>query len=315
MIPANLEYASSPLMKHKGKRAAALATLALMAFGCMQPEGPDTSTVKGGEPVFEDDARRAGTSSSTNWPAELGSEWVEVLWHCDSTLWLEFKVLEGSSLSRRQTGRVSLYAATSIPALDSLHGFELRFKDTSTVVIPLGLIDSLKKEGRDTVRFNILLQTDHGEQCLLYDFSYQVRSRIYLGTGFSETSERTHALKKPEYFFRGGFEKTPMLPAPSGKGNSEICFYIPGTPYFWQASTSSDLVLMGPIPDGLFPLRLLRATPLGEGKAGTEVEVFEVLSQPDSGAVKTFRYDFHYGELVRRWVSSSIVTLRTGPTQ
>jgi hypothetical protein len=89
-------------------------------------------------------------------------------------------------------------------------------------------------------------------------------------------------------FFAGNLKVDTTVITPS-TGNSEFCFYIPGTPVFEPVQADSHFNI-GPLPFGEYPLRLLRLTRFAGNPGETLVEVWEApIDKVDSGFTLTPR--------------------------
>ncbi len=248
-----------------------LAFSILVLFGCLKPDttGPGQSA---GDNKIEDKTHLAGATSSTNWPQEdAGGLHLGVQGRTDSNLTLYFRELFAP---RTLTGKVSVFLGGTIPALDTIPVRRLTFSDQDSVIIPASLFLSLGAMDKDTLLLSIRVELDTA-QCLLLGFTYSRKDKIFMGSPFSLVSGVSYPLLNPKYSMKGKVDSLSLNSSFPVSINTEWCFYIPGTPYFWKAGIDSILEI-GPLPFGEYPIRLLRLMH-PDGKASKEqVEIFEM---------------------------------------
>jgi hypothetical protein len=272
---------------------------AIMTFamtGCLKtdPTGsqPDTQ-----EPALEDNDLRAGSSSSTNWPTKSGdpdsSDQITVNVSVDSTMKIFFtypltvSIELGSSTLNQQpppakvAGEMSFSKFGVIPVFSAPQSISEKFGETDTIRVSPALLDSLVEKNRDTLYFNIQISSDT-LHAWLFGLGYIKSSKRFFRTITAATPVNSTALKPTGKFFEGRFDSADGLFQPYPTGTTKVYFYVPGTDFFWKARPDSGVY--GPIPDGVYPLRLLRVTSGGASSGDTEVDVFEVnsISRPDS---------------------------------
>lgn len=259
-------------------RRLTLGALSLFALSaCLQTEPAGPGTDLDAEKLPEDNGRRAGASSSTNWPNEFVINRNKAVWSFDSVLRIEFFDIPDRAPARdssvKRSGTLYLYPANAIPALDSIKSVSWTIEEASAVDIPISRILTAATPGSDTVRFNVRLDLAplHG---WFQGFQYEKSTGKLIETPFSPLPEKTFFLKFDWFYFQGSVPQvTSLLPAPAGN-NPEISFYIPGTPNFCKAQADSFKV--GPLPKGEYPLRIVRTSGLAGSTVGTLVEIWEL---------------------------------------
>lgn len=290
-----------------GGIAISLYAAALCVTACLQTDpGQDPiENVKVSPP--EDNGRRAGATSTTNWPPEIvGGKVHQLQWKVDSVLKLSFidmsDSLGGPNLSVERGGFLRLYLGSSIPSMDTAASIEFEFPSTKELQVPFQWIDSLTLGREDTASFNLRLDSDT-LQGWIYGFHYSRIKRLIVQTVSSPFPANTTQLTTPKHFFHGSVEQVAsMLPIPAGN-NSKLSFYIPGTPNFYTAQ--SDSFMVGPFSKGRYPLRVIRTSDGGGIPQGTLVEAWELLVTV-VGSKSTFKL----GEQVLAHQSQAKVTLR-----
>jgi hypothetical protein len=282
----------------------AIPVFALSACLQTDPSGPGNGNDIE-EPV-EDNGRRAGATSSTNWPTEFGNQRFKAIWSFDTVLKIEFFNLSYGfppvESHAEWNGTIHLYPAKVIPALDSVPSIEWNFEHTHRLEIPLEKINRLAAGKADTVAFNVRLDMDSIE-AWFFDFKIQVSTGKIVETPVSPLPEKLSYLKQPRYFFQGSNTGvTSLLPEPIGK-NAQISYYIPGTPEFCKAQT--DSFHLGPLSNRDYPLRLVRISDPMDGQGGTLVEIWELrITGPAGSSI------FSLGEQVLTLRTKGKLTLR-----
>lgn len=237
--------------------------LPLTVLGCMAVDPRPTSS-----PGIEDVERSAGASSATNFPPPHAGTDFHIKWEKGSELNLFFRQ---NGWSAKVTGNLTFYQFGGIPALTRPNSWKLEIRDTDTLRIDSSVINHLGDK-RDTVGFNILVEVE-GYQAYLLGFAYLRRERNFTGNAYYENLE-DFPLDTLTYY-RASIGNAASLPPPPGNGESQLSFYIPGTPAFWKVD--AEVVMnLGPLPRGNYPLRLMRITVLEKGKPECEVEIFKV---------------------------------------
>jgi hypothetical protein len=246
----------------------------------MQPDPTGPGPVGNDTPIQDLDLR-AGASSSTNWPSEdAGSIHLGVQGRADSNLTLYFRAL---FTPEKLSGRVSIFKAGVIPAIDSVPSKTMPFENVDSLTIPYELFEAIDRTGSDTVAFSIRVEIDTA-QCLMLDFHYSRKQKNFIKSPFSLISGVSYPLLMPKYSFKGEVDSTILKMGAFAEGKTDWCFYIPGSPYYWKTRMDS-VVEIGPVPSGTFPIRLLRlAHPDGDTKKN-QLEAYEVILKkvdPDS---------------------------------
>jgi hypothetical protein len=253
--------------------AAALACLA----ACVQTD-PGSPAPSGGSGL-EDKGRVAGSTSSTNWPTEHGQpRVVKVRGRLDSVQTLVFFEFQNrppviGDLPVKLSGVLRFYPAGVIPALTTPRFTELAFAGADTLRIPGAALDSLVPEASDSLAFNIHIIADSLE-CWLLGFTYSGKTGRVSRSPLPDSSATPVFFKAPTYYYRGNLKVDTNRISPVA-GESEFCFYIPGTPIFGKVKPDSS-ILLGPMPKGMYPLRLMRVTHLATEPPKTQVEAWEV---------------------------------------
>lgn len=288
----------------------ALLLLSLSIFvGCMKPDATNPSTE---DPVQvpEDQELRAGASSSTNWPVKFGDPSISIAVAAGSDFILRFSNTSGTGsdsarVPAKLTGKLSVCKSGTIPVLDSLRTASVGFFESDSVGLAAALLDSLFESSRDTLLFNVHIKTDSLETWA-FGFGYSRKSKQFFKALLSIETENSLFLKSTLDTIQGVLDTSGGLPKSALNGKSIFCFYIPGTPFFWKPTT--DSLVLGPIPDGNYPLRLLRVTYAGEKDSGTEMEAYEVGCSklaPDS-----FLYRIKPGAAILNYRAHTTVSLR-----
>ena len=250
-----------------------LALILFLVTGCMQPESGDPSR-EGAPAGVEDPDLLAGASSSTNWPSEDAGDSSHLLvsGHADSLLVLHFGT---TSARKRISGQVSVFHAGIIPALDSIPLTVFPFQDADSILIRPEQLSIASTGGKDTLSFSVRVEIDTA-QCLLIGFAFSRSGKTFLTSPYSRDPERTFPFSRPRYSFKVTVDSALIRFGGYSEGKSEWCFYIPGSPYFWKVGFDS-LVEIGPVPNGIFPLRLLRISHPDGASNQNRLEVYEVL--------------------------------------
>ncbi|MDB5048692.1 MAG: hypothetical protein JWO30_1763 [Fibrobacteres bacterium] len=280
--------------------------------GCLSEPAPGSGPVDTENSILPTDDDMAGASSTTNWPPpEACGHDVQVLFRMDSTLSLLFW---NSQVPAQVRGKVSFYKSGGIPSIAPIKTWEWEFPEGDSLPIPLDrLKDSLAIPGDDTLSFSMRVESGES-QCLLIGYVYSLKQKRFLRSPVSLFPGKTYFLKKPVYFFEGRSD-TLQKALPSTSGNSTTSIYIPGTPYYWIKEPGA-IIKLGPIPQGAYPLRLLRVTDVdGKGKESL-VEIFDIMFEDISRPVGAgVVYDQFFRLVNPLWSGkmSTLLSLREAP--
>ncbi|MDB5102460.1 MAG: hypothetical protein JWP91_149 [Fibrobacteres bacterium] len=246
-----------------------LAISMLLVAGCLKPDatGPGRNA---GERI-EDQNLIAGATSSTNWPQEdAGSHHPYLKGVADSLVVL--RIYDSTGIPMKVTGKATLYLAGSIPALDTTESTSFPVSNVDSFDVPLEALRRLNSAGKDTVAFSILFESGRN-QALITGFYFSSTLKKILRSPFSEKPDLETHLIDPHYAFHGVPDSLLANVRLYPEGKVEWCFYIPGSPFFFKASPDTAITI-GPLPNGRFPIRLLR---LAQSDGGTNrMEVYEV---------------------------------------
>lgn len=258
---------------------ALLGLAGLSLVGCLVSDPATGPGAKKDSAIPEDDGKIAGSSSSTNWPPDVGDPRpitifgevtadVRIRFHRLSAEFpIEFQVA-------RCAGTVRFYRSGVIPALTHQIPIEFAFPEAESVTISSRQLDSIASRlDQDTLRFNLNIQSDT-LQVWLMGFTYIAAEKKFTSSPFSNSSIESGWLKPNTKFFKGNV-LVDSLPASPLPGISEICFYIPGTPVFGKLKAGSQDSI-GPLPEGKYPVRLLRISRASSQAKVTLVEAWEV---------------------------------------
>lgn len=258
-------------MKHRRWIKWASAALLFTATGCLQPDPSGPGNESGTTPV-DDAGQLAGATSSTNWPPEdAGYHPTGFNGQADSELVLEFVDFYENPVP--VSGKITFYAAGPIPALDSVKSLTVSFPTADTLRIRPESFLPLFPVGEDSVRFSILIDAD-SVKSLVVGFTYSVRQGKFVESPFSANPHISIPLSIPKYFLDGKADSTLMNLGTSIPGKEHWCFYIPGSPFFWNVGIDS-LVHLGPLPKGNYPFRFLRILPKDGSSGLSRLEIRE----------------------------------------
>lgn len=254
------------------KRALSLAVLLL--FGCLQTD-PVSRPESGKGTGVEDLNLLAGATSSTNWPPEdAGRSVMNIQGRTDSSLILLFRDTSGNPV--RMSGYLSLFRAGTIPAIDAPDSLRIDFSDAESLMVDDGALGKWSTVSADTLFFSALIRFDT-TQCLLVGFAYSPNLKKFIISPFSEEPNFSATVSSPHYRIHGIPDTSLIHLGFSFEGKSEWCFYIPGSPYFYEVSPDTAIDI-GPLPSGKYPIRLLRLTRI-EGRTDKELlEAFEAIA-------------------------------------
>jgi hypothetical protein len=241
------------------------------------------------DPIIEDQDLLAGASSRTTWPPDLvGDTSIQVNWQSGKDLKIHFSFLDSNfqTVSFQVSGRLTIFKSSGIPALDPAQSVAVTFQDEDTLTLSSTVLSPLFKSGQDTLGFNILIESNHWGKSFLVGFTYFKAALQFNDPAASLTTANSIFLDRVERYYRGACDATKILAQSSTISKSQLCFYIPGSSYYWPAK--SDSIRLGPLPNGNYPLRLLRVDQAAGGLKGSEVEIYEIL-QRDQGGFKIFQ--------------------------
>ncbi|HKP94457.1 MAG TPA: hypothetical protein VJ385_01750 [Fibrobacteria bacterium] len=251
----------------------------LFLAGCLKPDptGPGPS---GGDSGIVDENLLAGATSSTNWPPEdTGPDSLVINGTSDSTFELHFyEVLNPNPREIapiKLSGKVSLYKAGKIPALEEVGGVNAHFSISDNFVISQALLQSLTGTLQDTASFSILVEVGNN-QSLITGFTYSSKLKRLIKSPFSENPTHSYLITQPNYYIHGIPDSTLINLGYSVRGKSEWCFYIPGSPFFFKVADNDTGISIGPLPIGKYPIRLLRVVGTDGGTSQNRLEVHEV---------------------------------------
>ena len=280
----------------------------VLAAGCMQTDpGPGKTE----QSLPEDNGRRAGATSSTNWPTDLGKPLqVTIFAKPGPKLVLSFgKVNEDPELPAflpvRLAGTVIAYRATGVPVFKDLDTAMTSFPESDSAFLAPDLITKLLLPGEDTIYLNLNVLSD-SRSAWINDIGYDKVSKTFFETEYSIQTRSKRAFYQGLDTIRGILDTQIPLPKPKLSGKSVLSFYIPGSPYFKSAQV--DTLQLGPIPDNVYVLRLMRVTYAGAGETGTEIESFEVQSSRIASDI--IEYVFKPGALVFSYQTQTTLTQR-----
>lgn len=288
----------------------ALVAAAAISVGCMQTEpGGDKGNPDVNLP--EDKNRSAGATSSTNWPAEIGTpRQISVYAKAESLLVLTFgkrgeTAADPVNIPVQVAGRVILYRASTVPAYQDLDTSVFPFPMSDSVVITSDLVSKVARDDGDSIYLNINVLSDT-MATWIFGIGYDKKSKRFFETPLSIQTETRAGFQPLPDTIKGVLDPQLSLPKPKLSGKSVLSFYIPGSPYF--KSVQADSLTLGPIPDGDYQLRLLRVTYAGDKETGTEIESFEIQSSKlaDNNPI----YVFKTGALVFSYRTQSTLLLR-----
>ncbi len=262
------------------KISSILSLFILLFNGCLRIDSTSSLTGNQSSTDIQDQELTAGASSTTNWPPQLGGLPIFVATNLKERLDLVFLEPSNSSVGLLQlpihlSGKIILFKDGGIPALNTPKVVSISFVKRDTVNIPFSSLDSLLEKRIDTLIFNLDIQTDSGHVWIL-GLGYDRPSHSFFKTPFSTETGNQAFLQKPDFNFKGTLDSSGGLSKSTLVGASTFYFYIPGTPYFWKQE--ADTLQLGPIPNGNYPLRLLRITTNSDGTQ-TEICLFEVHGQ------------------------------------
>lgn len=254
-----------------------LLSATLLLMGCMEPDGTVGSDSKPESSGIADEDRRAGATSSTNWPTEeAAAPRPKIKAMMDSNLTFQF--LDTALNGIRRSGALILYRSGAIPALDAPDSVVIRFTDRLSADIAPRDLPPIRTGESDTLHFSVRVETDTLE-CLLLGFSYSIQEKRFLNPRFSSLPNAAYPMTSRHFSYRGKPDSSLARLGIADWGKDEWCFYIPGSPFFWKADYGPNLEI-GPLPFGDFPVRLLRIGKTGAGSDVNHLETYEVKIRP-----------------------------------
>lgn len=287
------------------------ACLAFLA-GCLG-DGSIGAPGAGGDQGLNDDDLRAGATSTTNWPPELGSRAIGIGSLADSVLTIAFRI-QGEAASDtlpspvRLSGRASLYKAGIISALEAPRFAFLDFRDADTLRIRASSAASLLDPGEDTLFFNVRIETD-SLGAWAFGYGYLRITGRFFQTAVSKQAENSIHLRGTDAVFAGRLDTAGAFPESAASGESILLLCIPGTHF--HRRLLDDSIEAGPLPRGEYPLRFLRVTRSTSGVPETTLEIF-VAAMTRMNAESNF-FRFRPGELIRSHRLRGEVMLRSEP--
>jgi hypothetical protein len=265
-------------MKMESKLLLVLSVACTLYLGCLSPDAVDSESNEKKAGAIEDPDLLAGSSSRTTWPPDLvGDTSISITWKANKTLVFSFRFLDSlhNPISFKVSGTLTLYKSGGIPVLDSIPSIQVPFTDQDSLIISDSLLANFIMQNKDSVGFNVKLESPKWGNSFLLGFIYSQSAELFFNPPTSVTSLYSNYFVEGEYFFKGPCDLNNIISDPISKANSILSFYIPGTPYFWEAMP--DSIFLGPLAKANYPLRLLRITELGAGRKGSEVEIFEIV--------------------------------------
>jgi hypothetical protein len=238
----------------------------------MQPDpaGNGDSTLGTG---IKDQDLMAGATSSTNWPQEdAGRQPQLVKGSADSSLILYF--MDSTKTRIRMSGTLTLFKAGKIPALDAPDSLRIGFVDQDSIKVTSGALHAFSNGKDDTLYFSVLVEFGDLE-CFLAGFSYSPSLKKFLDSPFSEEPNYSGTISDRHYSIHGVPDSSLLNKGISSGGKIEWCFYIPGSPFYFKVS-SDTAIDIGPVPQGQYPIRLLKVTEADGGSNRTQLDVYEV---------------------------------------
>jgi hypothetical protein len=311
-FPNHPEYemtrGGTPAPVDAAKRAARAAWLAAFAMaavlGCMaaDPAGPESNQTS----TVPDPNQLAGATSSTNWPQEdVGSKIVIAKVELDSQFRIKFLDTTGKSLAI--TGTVTAFAGKDIPVFRAPDSSKIPFTDAASISVSPSDLPGIGEMDGDSLVFTLRIQTD-SQECLMTRFLYSKGQRKFIDFG-SPNFSRTFRMSVRKYGLRVvPDDSLPLTHLPNSERRA-WCIYIPASPYYFLLD-SAGIVEIGPLPDGGYPLRLLK---IGEpeGKEGTRrVTVYEVRSGI-SRKNPNWNTSLELGQKIDEFVTKSSISIRS----
>ncbi len=281
--------------------------LSLVVLGCLAPDTSSPGTDSKIDSEVEDQDLLAGASSRTTWPPDLvGDTTIQVKWKSGKDLKFLFSYLDSNfqAVGFKISGSLTIFKSSAIPSLDSVPQVTIAFQELDTVTISPTSLSPLLSQGRDTLGFNVLIVSTHWGKSFLMGFKYSTSSGQLIDPATSLTPENSNFLDRTERYFQGKCDAKNIVTQSTILNNSILSFYIPGSPFYWPAKL--DSLRLGPLPEGHYPLRLLRLSPNSTGQHGSEVEIYEVVEldqiQPKG---------FEVGKKILSMHTNNTLTLRT----
>jgi hypothetical protein len=283
-----------------------LAYVLLLMAGCMKPDptGPEQTDAKSG---IEDQNLLAGATSSTNWPQEdAGSKKIIAKGEVDTGIVIRFT--DTAKTPMKMTGSLSIYQAGLISAIDIPESTTISFSDLDHISIPSKAITGLVSAHQDTILFSILIKSDT-LQCLLAGFVYSIEHKKFLKSPFSGITTYSYPFSVSRYMIRGIPDSSLPTVTFSASGKTGWCFYIPGSPFFFNVKLDSA-IRIGPVPQGNYPIRLLKLSSLDGVPGSSQLDVFEV-KLVFSGKNRDFPYAVSVGDRIFSQTVKSSVSIRS----
>jgi hypothetical protein len=288
----------------------------LTLFGCIQSTSSTDEVEKAKNQEISEPIPLAGSSSSTNWPPALGGlDSIQVQIKYDTSLQFQFGI-ESRSIELgaprpsfvpvKISGKIIFYKLGPIPAIDSVPTISENFINTDSFKLPGSVLNSFERNADDTVYFSLRMVSDSLE-AWVFNFGYAPMTNSYFKTKDSVFTENPIILRTVSHYFQGYPDSNTWLSKLPPSNKTTYSLYIPGTPFFWNVN--ADTISIGPIPEGFYPLRLLRITQADEGRSGSNVEVF-ALNCEKINPMRDLFYVFRPGPLITSLHSQKSISIR-----
>jgi hypothetical protein len=217
--------------------------------------------------------RLAGATSSTNWPQEdVGSNKLLAELKFDSTIGISF--LDTLEKPITASGSVSLYRSKYIPAFETPDSLYITFADQGSLVIDPLEFRKTFTDSADTIAFTMLIRVD-SLQGLMHSLVYVVSTGKFSRLNYGHLSRITYPVSIPKFSVRGIPGSFLPKTTVSSNGKKGWCLYIPGTPFYFLIN-EGDMIDVGPIPQGDYPVRLLALGPAADDPKLQTLTVYEV---------------------------------------
>jgi hypothetical protein len=253
------------------KLALALGLLAIS--GCMQPDPTGTTDPTTSKSGVEDRDLLAGATSSTNWPQEDAPAlptWVSGSTESEPVL----RFLDSSGAPLHASGRMTLYRAGIIPAFTAPESTVVAFENSGTQIVSHALLLQIDHDNADSVFFSVRVDLDSVES-FMCGFLYSTRLKKILASPFSGKPDYSFNFASRRFAIHGVADPSLLKLGFPVQGKTTLCFYIPGSPFFFNVIPDSVLTI-GPVPVGDFPVRLMRITASAGQTGPDQLEVYEV---------------------------------------
>lgn len=274
-----MHTASTAITRRSRFSPVLLAFAGFSLAGCLVSDPSTGPDAKQDVAIPEDNGRFAGSSSSTNWPPDFGDPRpIGLIGLSGDGVRIRFVRLQDvppfGFAPATCAGTLRIYRAGIIPSLVPQTPVTQAFTESDSLSLSVTRLDSLANAaGVDTLRFNLNIQSDT-VQIWLMGYTYVKPARKVTSSPLSNSSAPSVFLKTPTQFFKGNV-LVDMASVPPVSGISEFSFYIPGTPVHGRLKAGT-VDSIGPLPEGEYPVRLLRISRLSPQATVTLVEAWEV---------------------------------------